>query len=109
MLSCSSLRMSAAFSPVSRVEDAVQQVQRARRGALGQLGEVGLLRVARPCAAPPRRPNTTMSSSEFVPRRFAPCTLTHAHSPAAYRPGTGVSSGPITTWPSTSVGMPPIA
>ena len=32
---------------------------------------------------PPRRPNTTMSRSEFVPRRFAPCTLTQAHSPAA--------------------------
>ena len=36
---------------------------------------------------PPRRPNTTMSSSELVPRRLAPCTETHAHSPAAYSPG----------------------
>ena len=60
-------------------------------------------------AMPPRRPNTTMSSSEFVPSRFAPCTETHAHSPAAYSPGTGVSSGPTTTRPSVSVGMPPIA
>ena len=40
---------------------------------------------------PPRRPNTTMSSSEFVPSRLAPCTLTQAHSPAAYSQGTGVS------------------
>ena len=79
-----------------------------RAGSSGAAGR------ARPGAysamcAPPRRPKTTMSSRELVPRRFAPCTLTHAHSPAAYRPGTGVSSGPMTTWPSVLVGMPPIA
>ena len=34
-------------------------------------------------AAPPRRPNTTMSSRELVPRRLAPWTDTQAHSPAA--------------------------
>ena len=38
-------------------------------------------------ARPARRPNTLMSSNEFVPSRFAPCTDTHATSPAAYRPG----------------------
>ena len=32
---------------------------------------------------PARLPNTLMSSSELVPRRFEPCTETHAHSPAA--------------------------
>ncbi|SIH54523.1 Uncharacterised protein [Mycobacteroides abscessus subsp. abscessus] len=32
---------------------------------------------------PERLPNTLMSSSEFVPRRFEPCTDTQAHSPAA--------------------------
>ena len=37
--------------------------------------------------APERRPNTSVSSSEFAPRRLPPCTDTHAHSPAAYRPG----------------------
>ena len=39
---------------------------------------------------PARRPNTLMSNSELVPSRFAPCTDTHAHSPAAYSPGTVV-------------------
>ena len=37
----------------------------------------------RPSSMPPRRPNTTMSRSELVPSRLAPCTDTHAHSPAA--------------------------
>src|SRR3989304_2835531 len=31
---------------------------------------------------PARRPKTRMSTSEFVPRRLAPCTETQAHSPA---------------------------
>ena len=39
---------------------------------------------------PARRPKTSRSTSEFVPSRFAPWTLTQAHSPAAYRPGTTV-------------------
>ena len=38
------------------------------------------------------RPKTTMSSSEFAPSRFAPCTEAQATSPAAYRPGTTTSS-----------------
>ena len=33
------------------------------------------------------RPNTTRSSSELAPSRLAPCTETHAASPAAYNPG----------------------
>ncbi|KAG0738061.1 hypothetical protein G6F24_017718 [Rhizopus arrhizus] len=37
------------------------------------------------------RPNTTRSSSEFEPRRLAPCTDTQAASPMAYRPGTTAS------------------
>ena len=32
---------------------------------------------------PARLPKTLMSSSELVPRRLEPCTLTQAHSPAA--------------------------
>ena len=32
---------------------------------------------------PAARPNTSRSSREFVPSRFAPCTLTHEHSPTA--------------------------
>src|SRR6185312_19114 len=63
----------------------------------------------RAASSPARRPNTTRSRSEFVPRRLAPWTLTHAHSPAAYSPGTAASSGPVTTRPSVSVGIPPIA
>ena len=47
--------------------------------------------------------------SEFVPRRFAPWTDTHAHSPAAYRPGSTVFASSTTTWAYTLVGMPPIA
>ena len=39
---------------------------------------------------PARLPKTLMSRSELVPRRFEPWTDTHAHSPAAYRPGTTV-------------------
>jgi len=37
------------------------------------------------------RPNTTRSSSELAPSRFAPCTETHADSPALYRPRTTLS------------------
>ena len=48
-----------------------------------------------------RRPNTIVSRREFAPTRFAPCTLTHAASPAEYSPRTAVS-------PSTSVLMPPM-
>ena len=36
---------------------------------------------------PARRPNTSRSTSEFVPSRFAPWTDTQAASPAAYSPG----------------------
>ena len=105
MWSCSSARMSAAFSPCSRVRMRVEQVERVLRGSPGAAGRAASAAYSAMCA-PPRRPNTTMSRSEFVPRRFAPCTLTQAHSPAAYRPGTGVSSGPITTWPSVVGGDP---
>ena len=34
-------------------------------------------------AWPERRPNVIVSISEFPPRRLAPCTETHADSPAA--------------------------
>ena len=78
-------------------------------GSVGQIGARSVSFANAAMCAPPRRPKTTMSSSELVPRRLAPWTLTHAHSPAAYSPGTGVSSAPVTTRASTSVGMPPIA
>ena len=52
-------------------------------------------------ALPARRPKTIVSSSELPPRRLAPCTLTQAHSPAAYNPGIRVT-------PSRSVSMPPM-
>ncbi len=48
-----------------------------------------------------------MSNSELVPSRLAPCTDTHAHSPAAYRPGTTVVLSE-STCPLTVVGMPPM-
>ena len=57
--------------------------------------------VAAQCRAA-SRPNTTRSSSEFEPRRFAPCTDTHAASPTAMRPGTtasGLPSRSVTTSP----------
>ncbi len=43
------------------------------------------------------RPNTTKSSRELAPRRLAPCTETHADSPADHRPGT-IWSTPSFTW-----------
>ena len=46
-------------------------------------------------------PKTIVSSKEFPPKRFAPCTETQAHSPAAYRPGTGER-------PSWSTSIPPM-
>ena len=60
---------------------------------------------------PAARPNTSRSSSELVPSRLAPCTLTQEHSPTAYRPLTiafGLPSFGTTTWPWMLVGMPPI-
>ena len=62
-----------------------------------------------PAWTPARLPNTTMSSSELVPSRLAPCTETQAHSPAANSPGMTVLAASPTTWASTSVGMPPMA
>jgi len=50
---------------------------------------------------PAREPNTKSSVSELEPSRFAPLMLTQAHSPAAYRPPTGVAA-------SMSVWMPPM-
>jgi hypothetical protein len=52
-------------------------------------------------ALPARAPKTSISVSEFDPRRLAPLMLTHAASPAAYSPGSGVA-------PWMSVWMPPI-
>ena len=52
-------------------------------------------------ARPARAPNTRHSGSELEPSRFAPLMLTHAVSPAAYRPSSGVA-------PSMSVWTPPI-
>jgi hypothetical protein len=57
------------------------------------------------------RPNTTMSSSELAPRRFAPCTDAHAFSPAAKRPLTtlfGSSAVGLSTSPRQLVGTPPM-
>ena len=48
-----------------------------------------------------RAPYTSNSPSEFEPSRLAPLILTHAASPAAYRPASVV-------WPSISVCTPPI-
>ena len=44
-------------------------------------------------AAPADFPKTSVSMSEFPPRRFAPWMETQAASPAAYRPGMFVSPG----------------
>ena len=62
-----------------------------------------------PALTPARLPNTTMSSSELVPSRLAPCTDTQAHSPAANSPGMTVLAASPTTWASTLVAMPPMA
>ena len=106
--SCSSARMSATRSPAERVR-IPSSSSRVRSVASAGSSSSAPSSQYRTMSSPPRRPNTTMSSSEFVPSRFAPCTETHAHSPAAYRPGTTVSSAPSTTLASTSVGIPPIA
>jgi len=61
---------------------------------------VGLMVSAARIAA--ARPNTTISSSEFEPRRLAPWTETQAASPMAIRPGTRLSGLPslsVTTSP----------
>ena len=47
---------------------------------------------------PARRPKTSRSTSEFVPRRLAPWTDTQAASPAAYRPGTTVLAASRVAW-----------
>ena len=52
-------------------------------------------------ARPARAPKTRHSGSEFEPSRLAPLMVTHAVSPAAYRPPSGVA-------PSMSVWTPPI-
>mmetsp|Transcript_58839 Transcript_58839/g.167457 ORF Transcript_58839/g.167457 Transcript_58839/m.167457 type:complete len:222 (+) Transcript_58839:348-1013(+) len=54
------------------------------------------------------RPKTTRSSSEFAPRRFAPCTEAEPASPAARRPGTMVLHSPRSTWVFQFVGTPPM-
>ncbi len=58
---------------------------RAWTSASGASGSSGWSASAtkRAMSLPPRRPNTTMSSSELVPSRLAPWTETQAHSPAA--------------------------
>ncbi len=61
---------------------------------------LGLINSAQRMAA--ARPNTTMSSNELEPKRFAPCTDTQAASPMAIKPGMMVSGLPslrITTSP----------
>ena len=60
----------------------------------------GLRISAARCAA--ERPNTTRSSNELVPSRFAPCTDTQAASPTAIRPGT-TASGSFAVGRNTSV------
>ena len=52
-------------------------------------------------ACPARRPKVIVSISELPPRRLAPCTETHATSPAAYSPASSVA-------PSASVATPPM-
>ena len=64
-----------------------------RDRALGHVGQLGLL--ARSARRRRRRGDRTPRgrAASSCPSRFAPCTLTQAHSPAAYRPGIGISSG----------------
>ena len=50
---------------------------------------------------PARLPYVIVSISALPPSRFAPCTETHATSPAAYRPSSDVC-------PQTSVSTPPM-
>ncbi len=63
--------------------------------ALGPASRPGSISCAAPLAA--ARPKTTISSSEFEPRRLAPCTDTQAASPIAISPGTTVSGSPSLT------------
>ena len=55
-------------------------------------------------------PNTTKSRSELPPSLFAPCTETHAASPAANKPGIieSIPSILLKACPLILVGVPPI-
>lgn len=108
MVSCSSRRMSATRSlPVDERSRSICSTT-SEAGSSGSSTCAATFEEYSAAAMPERRPNTLMSRSEFVPRRFAPWTDTQATSPAAYRPGTTVVLSDRTS-PSTFVGMPPIA
>ncbi len=84
IVSWRSVRIATAFSPCVR-ERMLSSISLVR--ASGWSGS-GLFsaepsRMAFAIAMPVRRPKTTRSSSEFVPSRLAPWTLTQAASPAA--------------------------
>src|SRR5262249_29453782 len=71
--------------------------------AAGAMGE-GSASKRGPSSAtrPARRPKTRHSSSEFEASRLAPWTPVHAHSPAAYSPGTDVRPSRAPTMPPTA-------
>ena len=107
IVSCSALRMSATRSPSGRVRISSRPATTVAAGSSGSSTNDAVSAYAA-AEMPARLPNTLMSSSELVPRRLEPCTLTQATSPAAYRPRmTSVSLR--STSASMLVGMPPIA
>ena len=103
MVWCISVRSVAIFSvpPVRRRKRSSSRLPSSWAWAW-TAGPAGFRAAAKSAAArPARAPKTSSSVSEFDPRRLAPLMLTHAASPAAYRPASGVA-------PSMSVEIPPI-
>ena len=98
--------MSATRSPSGRVRIASSSATTGPAGSSGSATKSALAAYAA-AERPDRLPNTLMSSSELVPSRLEPCTDTHAHSPAAYRPRM-TSFALRSTSPRTFVGTPPI-
>jgi hypothetical protein len=101
MTSVSSSRTLYGRSPPERAK--IEAIRRSwsRTADSGTSAPLRWATASSPACLPARRPNTIVSISELPPRRFAPCTETHAHSPAAYRPGS-------TVLPSTSAETPPM-
>ena len=83
----SSSRTSHGRCPPERAKIARTRASASRTADSGTSAPLRFASASSPACRPARRPNVTVSISELPPRRLAPCTETHAHSPAAYRPG----------------------
>ena len=83
MIVVSSSRTCHGRSPPERAKIARMRRSSSRSAASGTSAPLRFSAASSPAWRPARRPNVTVSMSELPPRRFAPCTETHAASPAA--------------------------